>query len=49
MREAASRVDWNADTAYMLIADRGVLTLDFEDLIACIVDTPQFVAGEEAE
>ena len=49
MRAAASHSTWRADTAYLLIADRGVLTADFDDLVACIVDASEPVAGEEPE
>lgn len=48
MREAALGIMWKADTAYVLIADRGVLTVDFEDLVACIVGLSEPATGEEA-
>jgi ribonuclease P protein component len=36
MREAASRCGLKSDTVYVLIADRGVLTADFDSLVRWI-------------
>lgn len=33
MREAASLIDLKPDTVYVLVADRGVLTRDFDRLV----------------
>jgi len=36
LREAAARCSLKSDTVYVLIADRGVLTADFESLVRWI-------------
>lgn len=44
MREAMSRCTLRPDTVYVLVADRGVLTADFDTLVSWISNC----SGEEA-